>query len=286
MQDSITRAQPCLDKYLDRIGYARTCDTSLTCLQGIHFSHAMAIPYENLDIHLGRWMDFDLARIYDKVVQRRRGGWCYEVHTLLAWALREIGFEVQMVAAGIDRNKHGDWIIGDHTALLVRLDRTYLVDLGLGDGLRYPIPLVEGSYQHASLTFRLERLASDYWRFHNHSQALPATFDFKDVPADLAVLQNHNRRQQTDADWELCANLVCQKMQAETVTCLTGRILRKKSAAGVQKTVIGEDEFEATLARLFGIEDPDVMSVWPGVAERHLQLFGTKPANEIDFAGF
>lgn len=275
-----------LDKYFARIGYADEAGPTHECLTGIHRRHAFAIPYENLDVQLGRSLDFDEERIFDKLVMRPRGGWCYETHILLEWALREIGFDVMQVAAGIHRNERGDEIVGDHTAVLVRLGETYLADLGLGDGIRDPIPLIEGTYTQGALSFRLQRLDDGYWRFHNHAFAYPRSFDFRDEAADWELIRLHNQRQQTDPATPLVSNFVCQIMKPETVTCLTGRVLREKTAKGTSKKLVSKDDFDEVLYRVFGIQDKEALSIWPKVAARHDELFGEQTADQINFHGF
>ena len=81
-----------LDAYLARIGYAGTPRVDLETLGAIHRAHLLAIPYENLDVQLGRPGDVSLRHAFDKLVTARRGGWCYEMNGLLGWALNEIGF--------------------------------------------------------------------------------------------------------------------------------------------------------------------------------------------------
>ena len=118
--------------------------------------------------------------MYDKLVVRRRGGWCYELNGLLQQALQEIGFDVRRVAGGVHRHTSGDAAVGNHLVPLVDLDRTYIADLGLGDGLREPVPLAEGVYEQGPFTYRLERLDDGYWRVWNHAGADPEAFDFRD----------------------------------------------------------------------------------------------------------
>ena len=275
-----------LSDYLARIGYVGPVTPTYSCLAAIHRAHAFAIPYENLDVILGRTVDFDLERIHAKLVKSPRGGWCYETHILLEWALREIGFDVVTVTAGIYRDRRGDAELGNHTALLVRLDQLYLADLGLGDGIRDPIPLVEGTYDQGSLRFRLERLSDGHWRFHNHPLALPTNFDFREDPADWTLIGRHNHIQQTDNSSALCANFVCQIMKPESVTCLTGRVLREKKASGTTKSLVSEEDFEDVLFRRFGIRDVGLQSIWPKVSARHEQLFGQQTADQIEYTGF
>jgi N-hydroxyarylamine O-acetyltransferase len=276
-----------LSDYFRRIGYNGKTVPTAECLTAIHRAHALHVPYENLDVQLGRRLDFDLARIFDKFVTRNRGGWCYEAHALLDWALREIGFDAMQVAAGIHRDQCGDACVGDHTAVLVRIDgRTWLADLGLGDGIRDPIPLIKGLFVQGPLTFKLEPVDDGYWRFHNHAFAFPNSFDFRDEPADWKRVESHNQRQQSDPSATLVANLVCQIMKPDAVTCLTGRVLREKTVNGTTKRLLSEDEFEPILSDVFNIHDNDLASLWPKVATRHALLFGEKTAEQIDFRGF
>ena len=66
-----------LSDYLRRIGFSQPAMPTFHCLAGIHRAHALSVPYENLDVLLGRHLDFDLERIFEKIVTRSRGGWCY-----------------------------------------------------------------------------------------------------------------------------------------------------------------------------------------------------------------
>lgn len=160
----------------------------MACLTQIHRCQAFAIPYDTLDIQLRRAHDRDAARIFDKTVTRRRGGWCYELHALLHWALLEAGFSARVVTAGIHREQFGDAKMGNHTAILVDLDEgAYLADLGLGDGIRDPIPVREGVYRQGRLTFSLELVDDGYWRFRNHAFAYPTNFDFRDESLDESL---------------------------------------------------------------------------------------------------
>lgn len=275
-----------LDRYLERIGYSGKIAPDLDTLIGVHRCHAFTIPYENLDVQLGRPLNFDIERIFDKMVIRHRGGWCYEIHTLLNWVLTEIGFDVSLVTSGIERDEFGDEMLGNHIAVLVHLDQTYLADLGLGDGLRQPIPLQEGTYNQGELEFRLEKIEGGYWRFLNHATAVPGNFDFKNEPCNMTLVEKQNHYLQTNSESEFVKNFVCQIMRPNSVTCLTGRVLREKTRHGTTKEVISEDKFHKTLVDIFGINDVEAVSIWPKIVERHSLLFGEKSAEEIDFQGF
>src|SRR5688572_17112017 len=118
-----------LDAYLQRIDYQGSraeVGANLETLFALHRAHLTAIAYENLDIHLGRGLGLELEQIYDKIVQRGRGGWCYEMNSLLAWALREVGFEVTMLGAAVGATTDEDRQHMDHMVLSVMLDEPWL----------------------------------------------------------------------------------------------------------------------------------------------------------------
>src|ERR1039458_6052978 len=83
-----------LDKYLARIGINGTIGPDLATLTAIHAAHVNAIPFEGFDPLLRRPVKLDLASIQEKIVDGRRGGYCFEQNTLLKGALEAIGFNV------------------------------------------------------------------------------------------------------------------------------------------------------------------------------------------------
>lgn len=275
-----------LADYLARIGFAGDTSLTIDCLTEMHRCHALSVPYENVDVQLSQVLDFDLERIFHKIVTLKRGGWCFELHLLFSWALREIGFDVSTVAAGIHRAEDGDKMLGNHSILLVNLDETYLVDLGLGDGPREPIPFREGTFTQGHFEFTLEKLPDGYWRFRNHAWAIPDNYDFDPNQPDFDKLIKQCHELQTDPESGFVRNLVCQIMQPEQIICLTGRILRTKTQSGTKKSLVSHSEFENILADVFGIRDQDIASLWPDIDARHKAVFGDKKIAEIKFDGF
>lgn len=273
--------------YLDRIGYRGPVEPTLECLRQVHRAHALTIPYENIDVQLAMPVDQRIERIFDKLVVRKRGGWCYEMNGLLGWALTAIGFRVMRIAAGMLRSERGDLALGNHLVLLVDLEhRRYLADLGMGDGLREPIPLEPGSYKQGELDFRLELIEGGYWRFHSHSFGYPPNYDFRVEPADEALLDAKCRSLQTVPESVFVQNLVCQLMRPEAVTCLTGRVLRQKEKERTLKLLLNSpDELTRTLTTVFGIEGIDAAAIWPNVLARHEILFGASSIERIDVKG-
>lgn len=261
--------------YLARIGLDHTPAVTPQGLAQLHRAQAYAVPYEGLDIQLGRTLDLDQARIFEKLVLAKRGGWCYEANGLLGWALTQAGFKVRRCTAGVYRRERGDTAFGNHLTLLVSLDQDWLCDLGLGDGLRAPIPLVEGTHHDGDLTFQLERLPDGYWRFYNHAKGSPETFDFSDQTADEALFGQHNARLQTDPASHFVLNAEAVRMTAAGSVTLLGRVLRRQGPDGTLKQLIeGPDQMAQVLAAEFGITGVDCAAIWPRITARHRDLFG------------
>jgi N-hydroxyarylamine O-acetyltransferase len=128
-------------RYLERIGYAGPVEPSLSLLRELHVAHLLAVPFENLDIHRGRPIALDIAALYDKIVARRRGGFCYELNGLFSELLRALGFRVTLLAAGVAREDGSFGPEFDHLALRVDLEEPWLADVGFGDSFREPLPL-------------------------------------------------------------------------------------------------------------------------------------------------
>jgi N-hydroxyarylamine O-acetyltransferase len=132
-----------VEAYLARIGGTRPPVLDAAALRRLHRSHLMSVPFENLSIHLGESVSLADDDLADKIVRRRRGGFCYELNGALALLLEALGATVVRLAARV----YGDGRLGppfDHLALAVRLpDGTgpWLVDVGFGDHSVYPLAL-------------------------------------------------------------------------------------------------------------------------------------------------
>ena len=85
-----------LDSYLARISYSGPLAPTLETLRALHYAHLLAVPFENLDVHRGVPIVLDQERLYDKIVLHRRGGFCYELNSLFAALLGQLGFKVTL----------------------------------------------------------------------------------------------------------------------------------------------------------------------------------------------
>ncbi len=259
-----------IDAYLARIGYAGPVRRDLETLTAIHRAHLSAIPYENLDIHLGRTLPLGAEPAFDKLVTRRRGGWCYEMNELLIWALGALEFDVYRAGAGVHREVGGGSRLGNHLIGIAQLDKPYLVDVGFGDGPLDPIPLEIGRYRHGDFELGLER-DGDWWRLRNHARGAAPSFDFTEEPRDLTWFQAKCTELQTSPDSGFVKSSVLQRR-------LPGRIyvLRGLTASDIglntatTRVVELQSDYAHVLSDWFGVDlGDDLTQLWPTIKESH-----------------
>jgi N-hydroxyarylamine O-acetyltransferase len=124
-----------LDNYLARIGFRGTIGSDLVTLAAIHAAHVDVIPFESFDPLLRRQVNLDLASLQEKLVNSRRGGYCFEQNLLLKAALEMIGFSVTGLTARVRWMSPPDSPLGPKTHMLLKVDLPdgpYLADVGFG----------------------------------------------------------------------------------------------------------------------------------------------------------
>lgn len=138
--------------YFARISYQGPQDKSdLETLTAVFLHHIRSVPFENLSMHCGESMELELEAIYEKIVEKNRGGWCMENNLLLFWALQTMGYEISLLGGYVynPRQKAYDKEI-NHLLLKVVLDgKAYIVDgaFGIAYQMWEPMELVSGKDQ-------------------------------------------------------------------------------------------------------------------------------------------
>jgi len=132
-----------VEAYLNRVGVIAEPASDAAGLRALHRAHQMTVPFENLSIHLAEPISLDERDLIDKIVRRRRGGFCYELNGAFALLLEALGAQVSRVAARV----YGEAGLGppfDHLALIVRPadgSGPWLADVGFGSHSDYPLSL-------------------------------------------------------------------------------------------------------------------------------------------------
>lgn len=163
-----------LEAYFKRIGYSGPREPTLATLSAIQLAHMSAIPFENLDVLLGRGVRLDLDSLQKKLVTAKRGGYCFEHSTLLARVLEQLGFGVDRRAARVVLFSGPTEAPRTHMYFTVDLpEGTFVVDPGFGGyGARFPIRLdgaPDGTHwiaregRNVILRFKRDGAAIDGW---------------------------------------------------------------------------------------------------------------------------
>uniref|UniRef100_A0A8C3RUW1 arylamine N-acetyltransferase n=1 Tax=Chelydra serpentina TaxID=8475 RepID=A0A8C3RUW1_CHESE len=141
-----------IEEYLARIGYKGAHEKyDLETLTAIFQHHIRAVPFENLSIHCGETITLDLDQVYNKIVRKKRGGWCMEHNQLLYWVLKTLGYDTTLLGAYI-YNLHQNTYASHMTHLLLKVDiddRAYILDGGFGVSYQMwqPMELISGKDQ-------------------------------------------------------------------------------------------------------------------------------------------
>lgn len=259
------RAAQALHVYLARIGYAGQPRPDLATLTELNRLHLATFSYENIDIQLGRRVTRNPRAAYAKLVERGRGGWCYEYNGLFAWALEAVGFRVHHLAGAVMREAAGDKMIGNHLAPVVELGRLYLADPAMG--ILEPVPLAEGAIQQGWRRYSLEKTADGWWRFRNHPGALPPSFDFSLEIDDPAILEGACLWLQSDPDSPFVRHALVQRHFPDRTESLVGRMHSILSAAGERVVELSSREaYEKVARENMGLPTADLPALWAKIA--------------------
>src|SRR5437016_10234529 len=130
-----------VDAYLKRIGYAGPLKPNSNLLRDLQRAHLFAVPFENLDISFGLKIICDEDAFLRKIIERHRGGFCYELNGAFAALLRALGFRVTLLSCRVARQDGGYSPEFDHLTLRVDLEEPWLADVGFGDCFLEPLLL-------------------------------------------------------------------------------------------------------------------------------------------------
>ncbi|BBK44402.1 hypothetical protein STVA_44220 [Allostella vacuolata] len=255
-----------LDAYLARIGLPRPARADFAALAAIHRAHLLAFTWEALDAFMGWPSTLAAKDAHAKMVDGRRGGWCYEMNGLLGAALAGLGFRVTRLCAAVDRDKLGEAAIGNHLTLQVDLDRPYLAEVGLADAIIEPVPMTVGPIRQRGFAFSVAATDDGWLRFGNHALGLARSFDFRPGIADEASIAAAHRWLSRDPASPFTGSLGLFRHTPEGYVSLHGDRLRRTTSDRVaEQRIGGADQFAATLRTVFEIEVPQPRQVWDRV---------------------
>lgn len=246
-----------IEAYLQRLNYDGPRTRTITTLRALHQAHLISVPFENLDISLGRPIVLEEEALYGKIVRQRRGGFCYELNGLFAVLLRELDFEVNLLSGRVMENgEFGPEF--DHLTLLVQLDEDrWLADVGFGDSFREPLRLEESNEQiQYGVAYRL-RNADELWTLDRRfsDQAWEPQYRFTLQPYQLTDFAGMCRYHQTSPASHFTRQRICSRATPEGRATLSDMRLIITTNGQRQETVLqDEDEYRHVVQEHFGID--------------------------------
>lgn len=246
-----------LGAYLRRIGLMVPPRADLGGLQALHLAHATSIPFENLDIQMGLPIRLDLASLQAKLVQCRRGGYCFEHNTLFQAVLKVLGFEAIACEARVRLGAQA-LLPRTHMLLLVRLDGDeWLADVGFGgEGLLGPVPLDGAAHGQSLNTYRVGEEGGLRVLQSFHHGAWEDLYAFEPIPRFPVDFEVANHYTSTHPDSRFLRTLTAQLPGPEVRRILRNHAYAELRGDQVVGRELAPEEVVPLLQEAFGIEVP------------------------------
>jgi N-hydroxyarylamine O-acetyltransferase len=245
-----------VEKYLRRIQYRGSSQPTVDTLNQLHRQHLYTVPFENLDIALGTPIILDPDRLFEKVVNRRRGGFCYELNGLFCELLRAMGFRVDMLSARV-RNADGSYGPEfDHMLLKVELDAPWLADVGFGESFVDPFPLRSGAMTQENDHRYSVLYAERQWQLLRHTDSADEPlYIFTDEPRRLRDFEGMCEYHQTSPQSHFTKGRVCTLATPDGRVTLSGmRQIVTQHGLRQESVLTDAEQLRGCLREDFGIE--------------------------------
>lgn len=166
MSEEARPSLPSRDAYLERIGIEQAKEPSAAFLDELICAHQQHVPFDNLDVsEKGLSPSLEIPDLFDKIVVRKRGGYCFELNALFAALLRELGFETHPCMARVLLRPNPHPLLSHRANFVVLEGKRYLADVGFGGPMPPFAPLVaDGAARSESgQTFAMHRCGHCWW---------------------------------------------------------------------------------------------------------------------------
>ncbi|WP_109483417.1 arylamine N-acetyltransferase [Paraburkholderia sp. C35] len=264
-----------LDRYFRRIGYTGPQAATLDVLRELHRLHPLSIPFENLDSLTGRRVELDLSAVVDKLIGRKRGGYCFEQNRLFAHVLMQLGFDVTPMIARPLWGREPD-AITPRTHMLLRVnvdDQPWIADVGFGAAtLTAPMRLQAGAAQPTTHEpFRLADAAHGAFDLEVQTgETWTKMYRFDLQRAEWVDYDVSNWYTSTHPDSFFTTSLVvCRVTPEGRLTLFNDRLTaRSKDGEAIERHIESAHELETCLRDTFMIQlgDIDVAAIYGRVS--------------------
>ncbi|MEY9093635.1 arylamine N-acetyltransferase [Paenibacillus sp. RC84] len=246
-----------VEAYLKRMDTSRPAKPDLAALKELQRQHMLHVPFENLDVIRQTPITLDIASFYEKVVGRRRGGFCYELNGLFSTLLKDLGFKVRLIAATVAK-PDGTWGMPEsHATILAELDRSYLIDVGFGDSARSPVPLDGTPVEDVSGVYRAAKVAEadDLYDLQRAGEdgAWSALYRFSTAPRSLESFAEACTFNQTSPESHFTQKLLATKATVTGRVTISGDQLIETDGDVKSRQPLAPEELEKTLISRLGL---------------------------------
>ncbi|MEV4461152.1 arylamine N-acetyltransferase [Microbispora sp. NPDC049633] len=263
------------EDYLRRLGLRSSGPPSVEELFRLQAAHVERVPYENLEIWLGRPTTIDPAESWRRIMSGR-GGYCCHLNGAFSVLLRQLGYAVTRHFGGVQGSpEEPAGATGNHLALTVsglpadaNPGGRWLVDAGLGDAIHEPIPLVEGVYRQGPFRYALRRSEAEPggWRFDHDARGSFSGMDFRPGPTEMGAFEAKHEWLSSSPQSGFVRVASVQRRDAAGIDLLRGLVLTRVGLppAGVgpdpSVTLERREDYFAALADVYGMTLDDVSS--------------------------
>ncbi|GAA0469332.1 arylamine N-acetyltransferase [Paractinoplanes deccanensis] len=260
-------------------------------LRLLHRAHAERVPYECLEIWLGRPTTVEPAESVGRIL-RGRGGYCYHLNGAFSELLRALGYQVTRHVGGVQStaDKPAE-ASANHLVLTVSglpsaeaPDGRWLVDLGMGDGLHEPLPLVAGTYHQGPFVYGLRPSEAEPggWRFDHDPRGSFLGMDFRPEAADMPAFAEKHEYLSTSPDSGFVRTAAVARRDAGGADVLRGLTLNRVGATSTRTVLDDRGDYFGVLADLFGMPLADVTAaerdnLWARLVEAHERWLESVP---------
>lgn len=243
-------------RYLKRINYDGPLDVSAETLRELHLAHLYTVPFENLSIHAHEPIVLDSDALFQKIVERRRGGFCYEANGAFASLLRALGFDVTMLSAEVARGGGEFSQPFDHMALMVTLDEERcLADVGFGESFLEPLRIDTTTEQvQGDQAFKIVPDGGHLVLLRRLADGWEPKYRFTLEPREFAHYEEMCRYHQTSPQSHFTQNRICSLPTPAGRKTLSGmRFLVSAKDSLAERTLTTPAEYDEILREEFGI---------------------------------
>lgn len=245
-------------KYLERIHFTDALLINEETLIQLHERHVRAVPFGNLDIHFKGKLSLNQKELFDKVVVRRREGFCYELNYLFHLLLIESGFQSKMISCRIFTSEGFAGPEFDHLAIIVDLGAQWLLDVGFGDLFIKPLKLIEDELQFDGRNyFKVEKetpleylllMSSDGVEFEKK-------YSFTLTPRRISDFESSCVEKQTHPDSYFVQNTICTlPTEKGRMTIFNTKLIEKEHELRSDTVIESEDQLLEILRSKFGVD--------------------------------